>query len=200
MAELFPLDVSNIGSYSGSFSGSFQGNGSKVTNVSASNAISASYALTASYAVNHKVVTSTYVVQGKLSANQLIPTASDTTIQFVDDFDPNNWWDASTYRFTPTIAGYYNISFGVWFDNMAASSSVQVNAQARKNGNSFMLIQQPCNVGTGISLTGAKIIYLNGSTDYLDFTAYNGAFVSKNIQQGTADGSGTWFSAILITQ
>lgn len=34
MAELFPFDVSNIGSYSGSFSGSFQGDGSKLTNVS----------------------------------------------------------------------------------------------------------------------------------------------------------------------
>lgn len=216
MAELFPLDVSNIGSYSGSFSGSFFGDGSGLTGISASNAISASYAatasyllgsvtsasyaLTASFATNHKTITGSYFAQGKLSANQLIATGSDVIIQFVDDFDPQNWWNTSTYRFTPNITGYYNVLFGVWFENMAASSSVQVNAQARKNGNSFMLIQQPCNVGTGISLTGAKIIYLNGSTDYLDFTAYNGAFVSKNIQQGTADGSGTWFSAILITQ
>lgn len=200
MAELFPFDVLSIGSYSGSFSGSFQGDGSKVTNVSASNAISASYALTASYAVNHKIVTSTYVVQGKLSSNQLIPTASDTTIQFVDDFDPNNWWDASTYRFTPTIAGYYNISFGVWFDNMATTSSNQINAQVRKNGNTFIIIQQPCQNGTGISLGGTKIAYLNGSSDYIDFTAYNGALASKNILQGNASGSGTWFSAILITQ
>ena len=36
MAELFPLDVSNIGSYSGSFSGSFQGDGSKLTGISGS--------------------------------------------------------------------------------------------------------------------------------------------------------------------
>ena len=34
MAELFPLDVSNIGSYFGSFSGSFQGDGSKLTGIS----------------------------------------------------------------------------------------------------------------------------------------------------------------------
>ena len=141
-----------------------------------------------------------YFAQGKLSANQLITTGSDVVIQFVDDYDPQSWWNTSTYRFTPTVAGYYNVSLGVWFENMAASSSVQVNTQARKNGNSFMIIQQPCNVGTGIGLTGTKIAYLNGSTDYLDFTAYNGAFVSKNIQQGTAAGSGTWFAASLLTQ
>jgi hypothetical protein len=34
MAELFPLDVSNIGSYSGSFSGSFFGDGSGLTGIS----------------------------------------------------------------------------------------------------------------------------------------------------------------------
>jgi hypothetical protein len=33
MAELFPFDVQNIGSYSGSFSGSFQGDGSKLIGV-----------------------------------------------------------------------------------------------------------------------------------------------------------------------
>jgi hypothetical protein len=36
MAELFPIDVSNIGSYSGSFSGSFFGDGSGLTGISGS--------------------------------------------------------------------------------------------------------------------------------------------------------------------
>jgi hypothetical protein len=151
-------------------------------------------------AIAATTVVGSYFAQGKLSANQLIATGSDVVIQFADDIDPQSWWNTSTYRFTPTVAGYYNVSLGVWFENMAASSSAQVNAQARKNGNSFMIIQQPCNVGTGISLTGTKIAFLNGSTDYLDFTAFNGASVSKNIQQGTAAGSGTWFAASLLTQ
>jgi hypothetical protein len=49
MAELFPIDVSNIGSYSGSFSGSFQGDGSKLTGVST---ITGSFLVTASFAAN----------------------------------------------------------------------------------------------------------------------------------------------------
>ena len=151
-------------------------------------------------AIAATTVVGSYFAQGKLSANQLIATGSDTVIQFIDDIDPQSWWNTSTYRFTPTVAGYYNVSLGVWFDNMATTSSNQVNTQARKNGNAFMIIQQPCQNGTGISLTGTKIAFLNGSTDYLDFTAYNGALVSKNILQGTAAGSGTWFAASLLTQ
>jgi len=49
MAELFPIDVSNIGSYSGSFSGSFQGDGSQLTGVSTP---TGSFLVTASFAAN----------------------------------------------------------------------------------------------------------------------------------------------------
>jgi hypothetical protein len=48
MAEYFPLDVSNIGSYSGSFSGSFFGDGSGLTGVSGGN--TGSLLTTASFA------------------------------------------------------------------------------------------------------------------------------------------------------
>jgi hypothetical protein len=75
----------------------------------------------------------------------------------------------------------------------------QANAQARKNGNSFVLVQNPLNNVTGQSFDASKIVYLNGSSDYVDFTIFQGSGSSINIQQGTADGSGTWFSASLTT-
>jgi len=46
MAELFPIDVSNIGTYSGSFSGSFQGDGSKLTGISGGGSTSTGSLLT----------------------------------------------------------------------------------------------------------------------------------------------------------
>lgn len=49
MAELFPIDVSNIGSYSGSFSGSFQGDGSKLTGISGGSGNTGSLLITASF-------------------------------------------------------------------------------------------------------------------------------------------------------
>jgi hypothetical protein len=153
---------------------------------------------TASYATAAKTITSQYICQGKLNTNQAINPGSDVVIQFVDDIDPNNWYDAGTYQFTPTVAGYYSISAGVWFDNTVDTNN-QMNLQARKNGNSFALIQSPTNGVTGQSLTFNKMVYLNGSSDYVDFSAYQSTGGSVNIQQGTADGSGTWFSAFLIS-
>jgi hypothetical protein len=55
MAEFFPLDVSNIGSYSGSFSGSFYGDGSGLTGISGSGGGSVdtgSFLVTASFVAN----------------------------------------------------------------------------------------------------------------------------------------------------
>lgn len=145
-----------------------------------------------------QTIISRYVCQGKLNADQSIVTSNDVVIQFVDDFDPNNWYNAGTYQFLPTVGGYYSISAGVWFDNTTDTNN-QMNIQARKNGNSFALVQSPTNGATGQSLTFTKMVYLNGSTDYVDFSAYQSTGGNVNIQQGTADGSGTWFSAFLIS-
>ena len=140
---------------------------------------------------------SDYVVQGKLSANQSISANTDVIIQFVDDFDPKNWWNSSTYQLTPTIAGYYNIFVGVWLDNPGVTNN-QANVQVRKNGNSFVIVQNPLNNVTGQAFEASKIVYLNGTTDYVEFTIFQGSTGSVNILQGTANGSGTWFSASLI--
>ena len=140
-----------------------------------------------------------YFCQGKLAADQSIATGSDVIIQFVDDYDPQGWWDPSTYRFTPTIAGYYSVTVAVWLSDPGTATG-QTNVQTRINGNQMMINQSPLNSGgAGQSLMGTKIIYMNGSTDYVDFTVYHNAATSKNIQVGNATySSGSWFSIVLL--
>jgi hypothetical protein len=73
-----------------------------------------------------------------------------------------------------------------------------MNIQARKNGDSFMLVQHSVNTTEGLSMGDTKLVYLNGSTDYVDFAVYSASSApSQLIQKGTGDGSGTWFSASL---
>jgi len=169
------------------FTGSLQGTSSWARN-----------ATTASYAATSQLTNNTYFAQGKLSTDQLIPSAIDTIIEFVDQYDPQGWWDGSTYKFTPTIAGYYRVSLGVWFAN-PNDNTVQLNIQIRVNNNQEMICQQPSTTVAGVSLFGTKIVNLNGTTDYVDFTVYQGTIGSINIQQGNNQGSGTWFSAEYMT-
>jgi hypothetical protein len=63
------------------------------------------------YISRSKPVPSPYLVQAILAGNQSIPNSTDTVIDFVDQFDPYNWWNAGSKIFQPTIAGYYQVSF-----------------------------------------------------------------------------------------
>ena len=138
-----------------------------------------------------------YVCNIGLAADQSIASGSDVQIDFIDIDDTNNWYDPTTKRFTPTIAGYYHVDFTVWFD-AATVSTGQYNIQIRKNASTVLIVQQPnINNGTGQSLTGSKLIYFNGTTDYIDFTAYQSTGVNRNLQAG-ASSSGTYASIFLL--
>jgi hypothetical protein len=139
-----------------------------------------------------------YVVTGKLSGDQTIASnTNDVLISFVDDFDPQGWWNATSKQFTPNIAGYYNIALHVWW-TAAGVTTNQYNIQIRKNSNTSAIFQNQTVTGSGSSQGGSRLVYLNGTTDYVDFTAYNGDSSTRSLQWGGA-GQGTWFSAALMT-
>jgi hypothetical protein len=125
---------------------------------------------------------------------QTITNGSDQVITFIDDFDPQNWW--TTNKFQPTIAGYYNLQLAVWWDAGSVTNN-QSNIQFRKNGTTQVAIQQTQIVtGAGYGQEIDIIAYLNGTTDYIEATAFTGNPTSQNINGAS---SGTWFSAALIT-
>jgi hypothetical protein len=169
--------------------------------ISLSGSVAVTGSLTVSGSIRATVpTTSSYVCDGILSSNQTFATGSDVTIAFVDYVDPNGWLTSN--QFKPTIAGYYSVSFGVWLQNPGVASN-QVNVQMRKNTDAMIISQQPLNNGTGISLGGSRIVQMNGTTDYLDWTVFQGTVGSGTtgtLLQGSANGSGTWFSAFLLTQ
>lgn len=139
-----------------------------------------------------------YVSTGRLNADQTVTNGTDQAISFIADADPQSWWNATTKRLTPTVAGYYLISLCGWWA-AGTSTTQQSNIQMRKNGNTFFIGQKTIDSSSGYTLGGTRIVYLNGSSDYVDFTAYTGNTTSQVLQYGTATGSGTSFSAVLLT-
>jgi len=173
-------------------------NGAQITGSVNATSFTGSLQGTSSYASTAKTISSQYLCQGILEADQTINNSSDTIIQYVNQYDPYGWYDTGTYRFTPTVAGYYSISAGAWLESTVDTNN-QMNLQGRKNGSTFAIVQSPTNGVTGQSLGFTKIVYFNGSGDYMDLTIYQNSGASKSLLAGTADGSGTWFSAHLIS-
>ena len=104
------------------------------------------------------------------SVAQSIANTTHTKIQLnTEVFDTNNNFDNTTnYRFTPTVAGYYQITGSVQLASTSAISAVEIY----KNGG---IAAQGRGVGTGgLNQAGnvSTILYANGSTDYFELYVY----------------------------
>lgn len=96
-----------------------------------------------------------------VAGNQSVTGSVWTKIAFsVEGFDTNNNYDTSLYRFTPSVAGYYQFNLGV----ISVNATDLSQAVIYKNG-SGALGAYP-TAGQGITVGG--IVYLNGSTDYVE--------------------------------
>ena len=95
------------------------------------------------------------------NTNQTVSNNVWTKVQFAsENFDTDNCFDSTTnYRFTPTTAGKYQISF------QAFNGGASVYAGIYKNGSELHRTQQ------NVSALGSVLIDMNGSSDYLEFYA-----------------------------
>ena len=129
------------------------------------------------------------------STNQSISSNVFTKVQFqTEEFDTNSNYDNVTnYRFTPTVAGYYQINSLVYMQ--AASSLVRVLCNLYKNG----AIAKFGNDNIAVSGTEGRgllstIVYLNGSTDYLEMYI----LTAGTTLTATAGADNTYFQAAMI--
>jgi hypothetical protein len=111
-----------------------------------------------------------------------------------EEFDTNNNFDSTTnYRFTPTVAGYYQISGLIGTEGSGATT--RTLAMIRKNGGEFKFGDDLSgNTHTGSNVGVNALIYMNGSTDYLELWIYmTGTSIHYN---GTLQR--TYFQGVLV--
>jgi len=122
------------------------------------------------------------------STNQSFSANTWTKVQCqTEEWDTNSNYDNSTnYRFTPTVAGYYQCS-AAWSNDTSSSYNY---VSIYKNGVSSRL--GIFNGANGVGATISAIIYFNGSTDYIEMYIFSN---TGNIQTGPA---GTFFQAAMI--
>jgi hypothetical protein len=100
-----------------------------------------------------------------LSANQTITSGTLTKIAFnTKTFDTANCYDNTTnYRFTPTVAGYYQINLSMGF---GSGTITRMLVSVYKNGIEYL--RGTDILVSGNNITTSCLIYCNGSTDYIE--------------------------------
>jgi len=108
------------------------------------------------------------------------------------EFDTATAFNTSTYTFQPTVAGYYQVNGQVNFAATTALcfSGLLKNGARYKDGNWVNQTGNPASVVN-------SIVYLNGSTDYINLFGYQssgGALNTNNAGNTYAN----YFSASLV--
>ena len=126
------------------------------------------------------------------SATQSVTNTTFTKVVFdIERFDTNNNFASST--FTPTVAGYYQISHGLF---LGGSASGNTFTYLYKNGTNYAQLTRVANSNALNLLNSAScLVYCNGTTDYLEIYIYQSS--GGTLTEGNGDPSGCWFTGYL---
>jgi hypothetical protein len=107
----------------------------------------------------------------------------------VEEFDTASCYDASTYRFTPNVAGYYQ------FNGQTGAGYNTIIVSLYKNGSEFKRGIQ--SSGATLSYVNVSaLIYLNGTTDFVELYWYQASGVTVN--NNVAAPAITYFQGYLV--
>jgi hypothetical protein len=129
----------------------------------------------------------TYHVRLGLTSDQSLTGPYDYRIPFSSFSDPNNWYNASTYRITPTVSGYYYVSYQV--NCGSGTPGNQTNAQIRKNNGTIAISVFPVSTVSNYTINTSSTVYLNGISDYIDCTVFTSSTTTQTV---TGEAQGTW--------
>jgi hypothetical protein len=126
---------------------------------------------------------------------QSISQSTYTKVQLNgESYDTANCFDSTTnYRFTPTTAGYYQINAGILLTN---STVELIIGKLYKNGSNLTTLFYTRNM-TGQAeegFYGSDLVYLNGTTDYIELYARADGGGTREVGYGSSDTfmSGVW--------
>lgn len=103
-----------------------------------------------------------------------------------ETFDTASCFDSTTnYRFTPNVAGYYQINATI---NGTGTNLSYLIASIYKNGSGIGNGSFSSATASEYSSSVGSLVYLNGSTDYIELYSY----VSVTSGTGTINASSSW--------
>ena len=138
--------------------------------------------------------------QAYLNSNQTVTKNTWTKVQCnTKEWDTASAYDNTTnYRFQPTVAGYYQVT-GNFSVEPSATTFTRLLCALYKNGAEYKLCGDIVISGTaysGNNIICSAMVYLNGSTDYIEMWGYGTSATATFVYRGTQ--ASTYFSAALI--
>ncbi len=128
------------------------------------------------------------------SALQSVADQTYTKVSFnTEEFDTASCYDHTTnYRFTPNVAGYYQINALV---NTGSSANGAVWILLYKNGSVFKNGTYTANDNVAPTINLSTLVYANGTTDYFEVYVWQNSGSAMNM--GSAN-ERQYFQGVLV--
>lgn len=115
------------------------------------------------------------------AAVQSITSTPAKLVYATEEFDTNSCYDTTNSRFTPNVPGYYQINAAWGSSGSNSGNSIAV----RKNGVESRVGIYTSTIQAAAVVTVSAIVYLNGSTDYVEIYGSNVTTMNSTSDPGT---------------
>jgi hypothetical protein len=127
-----------------------------------------------------------------LGTTQNPANATYTKVQIdTETFDTASCFDTATYRFTPNVAGYYQVQAACRISSTTPSTYVWAIYKNGSNVAELNIANAPAAFDNRVV---SSLVSMNGTTDYLEFYCYCSALSGQAFNAGA---NSTYFQAFL---
>jgi hypothetical protein len=112
-----------------------------------------------------------------LGSNQTVTNDSEEIVELntVDGAsgqgNAQGWYNNSTYKYTPQVAGVYRFHVNLFWNATTDADAIKMRARVRKNGSTY-IADNYAGIDDqygAFSHNAEGIVYMNGSSDYIEF-------------------------------
>jgi hypothetical protein len=125
-------------------------------------------AIAVATAVGNGPAFSVYMSTNQTVASSNVKLAFNTVV-----FDTNSNYNTTNYRFTPTVAGYYQFNATMNGNTDFTIPCVQIWKNGQAGSSSNIQGYQQYTGGRAYNADAGGIFYMNGSTDYVEVYLYS---------------------------
>ena len=130
-------------------------------------------------------------------STQSISSGVWTKIQVnTEEWDTASCYDnATNYRFTPNVAGYYQVNAGLFISPPAGSTSGYILLLYKNGGEHILLDRDQFEIYFNQLTSGSAIVHMNGTTDYIEIFIWQNS--GDSLTFGSNGAPQNYFQAIL---
>jgi hypothetical protein len=123
-----------------------------------------------------------------MTSNQTVANNTMTTVACNNEVvDSNGCYDTSTYKFTPTVAGYYFLSGSGRFDGSGGDNEYRMTIYKNTSQVSMVMTEW---LSQEVQSIVSGVHFANGSSDYFQFRVIHNAGANSTFNGGTWESTG----------